>query len=236
MANLSAIIFDLDGVLVNTFDLHYQAWKAVAESGGRSFTPADMETLRGVRRDQCLKIIFDGIELTSIQIASFLRIKNEAYIKSLFQQKPHDLLIDNTIELITSAQSLGLKLGVASSSVNAQSVLEHVGLTHVFHVIAGGKSVSRSKPHPDIFVWVAGAMRVYPQHALVIEDSHVGVVAAKDAGMSVIGVSNPETASQADRYFPSLSAINLSNLLSDLDLTIKNPLQRSYIGDRNVRN
>ncbi len=236
MATLSAIIFDMDGVLVNTFDLHFQAWRAVAQSGGRSFTIQDMNSLRGIRRDQCLKILFPDIALTPSQISYFLNIKHTTYIQALANQHPNDLLIENAIELINSAREMGLKVGVASSSVNTERVLEHVGLINAFDVVAGGSTVSRSKPHPDIFVWVAGALGVYPQHILVIEDSLAGVSASKEAGMHVIGIDNPETQSQADRYFRSLSSIDLSNLLLDLDLTIKSLLQRSYIGDRNVRN
>jgi len=235
MTLLSAIIFDLDGVLVNTNDLHYQAWRAVAESEGRQFTPSDMEALRGVRRDQCVKMIFPDLELTLSQIESFLQIKHTTYTQALFQQTPQDLLIDNAIDLLQATRDKGLKLGLASSSVNALRVLEQVDLVRLFDSIAGGETVMRSKPEPDIFLWVAGALGVYPQEALIFEDSVAGVKAAKRAGMQVVGVANPDLETMADRYFPSLSEIDIDTLLVDLDLTIASPLQTSLIGDQHVR-
>lgn len=234
MSVVSAIIFDLDGVLVNTIDMHYNAWRKVAQSGGRDLTPTEMETLRGIRRSECLQILFPEMTLTPQKIENFLQIKHTSFIEALNQAKPDDILINNALQLIESAQDAGLKLGIASSSINAQRVIKQIGLTHKFEVIANGSSVSRSKPNPDIFLWAAGALGVYPQHALVFEDSVAGINAAKQAGMKTVGVANPDTKVHADTYYDTLSKIDLQTLLNDLNLTVDQ--SKHIIGDHHARN
>lgn len=220
MPSVSAIIFDLDGVLVNTIEMHYQAWRKVALSGGRDLTYAQMEDLRGVRRKECLDILFPDRTLTPDAIDSFLKIKHISYTEALLQQDPHDVLIDNALNLIHEAREMGFKLGIASSSVNALRVLEHVGIVPLFDCIAGGDKVVRSKPKSDIFVWVAGALGVYPHQAIVFEDSVKGIRGAIEANMVSVGVVNRDTRPLADIYYDKLSDIDLETLLNKLDLTV----------------
>lgn len=234
MTLLDAVIFDLDGVLVDTIAMHEQAWQEVAQVGGRNLSHAETDQLRGLRRDECLQLIFPDADLSADQINDLLTIKNDAYIQAISKRNPHELLTPNALELIHAIRKHNLKLGLASSSVNASVVLEHVGIASLFDIIAGGKAVSRSKPQPDIFVWVAGALQVFPQHVLVFEDSVAGITAAKQAGMHVVGVANPLAQHHADHYFNTLSQINFDDLLVSLDSTL--PHQRSLIGDQNVRN
>ncbi|GEM_PF-194613 len=236
MSTIGSIIFDLDGVLVNTIEMHYQAWRKVAQSGGRDLTYTEMEALRGVRRDKCLDILFPHSDLTPDKIDEYLHIKHTAYLDSLTQQHPEDVLIPNALNLIISAQDMNLRLGIASSSVNAHRVLAHVGLTSQFDVIADGSQVTRSKPHPDIFLWVAGALGVSPQHAMVFEDSVAGIHGAKQAGMYGIGVANPETQSYADTYYQNLSEIDLNTLFQNLNLTVASHQEKQLTGDNHARN
>lgn len=236
MANVTAIIFDLDGVLVNTIDLHEQAWHEVARAGGRNLNQRDLQALRGRRRNECLDLLFPKQELSTTVIDHYLTIKNNTYIEALLSQHPHDILARGATELIETAHESGLLLGVASSSINAKQVLAHVGLQDMFAVVADGATVARSKPAPDIFVWVAGALGIYPQTAVVFEDSLAGIQGASQAGMTVVGISNPETRLVANHYFGDLTEIDLHTLLHELDLTIAPPFQRSLIGDSDARN
>jgi len=235
MSIVNAIIFDLDGVLVNTIDMHYQAWRQVAKAGGRDLTRAEMEALRGVRRTECLQLLFPDMTLTPEKIDHFLQIKNTSFLDTLDNRAPDDILMDNAVHLIDSARDMGLKLGIASSSVNANRVLDQVELSHKFDIIADGLAVNRSKPKPDIFVWVAGALGVYPQHVIVFEDSVAGIRGAKQAGMTVVGVANSETESHADTYYDRLEQIDLDLLLQDLDMTVEQYQPKELIGDNNAR-
>lgn len=222
MTTVNAIIFDLDGVLVNTISMHNQAWRNVAQAGGRTLTDTDLESLRGVRRIEGLKFLFPDMELTPQQIDRFIDIKHNSFIEALEQSTADDILIDNATELIESALSAGLKLGIASSSINANRVIERIGLTAKFGIIANGAVVNRSKPAPDIFVWTAGALGVSPRHAIVFEDSVAGIKGANQAGMRTVGIANPDTQATADIFYAQLSAVKLDNVFNDLDLVVNN--------------
>jgi beta-phosphoglucomutase len=182
---LTGLIFDLDGVLVNTVDLHYRAWKQLFDELGVSFSPHDMNRLRGVhRRDILLSLAAD---LTEDQIALYLTQKDRLYLQVLDEAR-QDILHQPAVALLREARARGWKVGLASSSINARYVLELVGLANAFDAIADGNTVCRSKPCPDIFVWVAGALGVKPAEIAVIEDSSAGVQGALDAGMFVVGI------------------------------------------------
>jgi beta-phosphoglucomutase len=104
-------------------------------------------------------------------------------------------------------------LAVASSSYNARAVLEKLGLTSRFDVVADGPTVARAKPFPDIFVWAAGALRVHPSECIVFEDAEAGVIAGRDAGMVVVGVGEPAYLGRAHLVVPDLTAFDLAALL-----------------------
>ncbi len=170
MSAVEALIFDLDGVLVSTVGLHYQAWAHLAGQHGISFDEADMPRLRGRQRRDCLLDLFAGRGLTEAEITAYLEIKDRYYLDLLDQAAPEDLLTPGATTLIASARERQLKLGVASSSANAVAVLRYVGLYDALHAIADGMTVARSKPAPDIFLWTAGALGVSPADCLVFED------------------------------------------------------------------
>jgi beta-phosphoglucomutase len=89
--------------------------------------------------------------------------------------------------------------------MTARAVLQKTGLLDYMDAIADGSTVARSKPAPDIFVWVAGALRVRPHQAIAIEDSRAGIEAARTAGMFVVGVGNSLLTDQAHLHVAHLS-------------------------------
>jgi HAD superfamily hydrolase (TIGR01509 family) len=91
-------------------------------------------------------------------------------------------------EIIAEGRAAGLKIGLGSSSQNAKGVLERLGLTPFFDVIADGNTVARAKPAPDIFLWVAEQMEVEPGRTLVFEDSVAGLQAALAGGFWTVGI------------------------------------------------
>ena len=108
---------------------------------------------------------------------------------------------------------LGLKIGVASSSANAVHVLHRVGLFPLIDVVADGYTVQRSKPAPDIFLWVAGALNARPTEAIAFEDSQAGIEAAQMGGMFVVGVGDQPEAQQADLVVSQLNTMPLVAIL-----------------------
>jgi len=192
MPQLKALIFDLDGVLVNTVDLHYRAWRQLFAELGVAFEPSDMDRLRGVHRRQILLSCVGG--LSEAQIEAYLARKDALYKRNLHDADEAAILQTPVIDVLRAGKACGLKIGLASSSVNAHYVLERLRLKPLFDAIADGATVCRSKPAPDIFVWVAGALNVSPEECAVIEDGSAGIQAARAAGMFVVGLDVPDGA------------------------------------------
>jgi beta-phosphoglucomutase len=180
-----AFIFDLDGVVVNTVDLHYSAWKHLFDDLGVPFTHRDMNQIRGVHRRDILLQYTSG--LNEAQIAACMAQKDTLYKRALAEAS-REIAHAPVVELIHEAKRRGVRVGLASSSVNARIVLDRVGLLAVFDALADGNTVSRSKPAPDIFVWVAGALGVSPAESVVFEDGSAGIEGARTAGMYVVGL------------------------------------------------
>lgn len=180
-----AFIFDLDGVIVNTVDLHYRAWKHLFDDLGVPFTRRDMDKMRGAQRRDILLSFTSGFN--EAQIAACLAQKDHFYKRALAEAS-REIAHPPVVDLLHAAKRRGLKVGVASSSVNARNVLELVQLLPLFDALADGNTVCRSKPAPDIFVWVAGALGVSPPESVVIEDGSTGIEGARIAGMFVVGL------------------------------------------------
>ncbi|GAB4530730.1 MAG: beta-phosphoglucomutase [Anaerolineae bacterium] len=213
---IEALIFDLDGVLVNTIDLHFHAWKRIADEAGVPFDRRDMDGLRGLQRQESLQRILGDTVVDHAQWVRYSDRKDTYYNDVLQTVTPDDLLMPGAEALIRAAREAGLKVGVASASLNAIPTLQRVGLFPLLDAVADGSTVPNSKPAPDIFIWVAGALRVRPVQAIVFEDATAGVQAARAAGMKVIGLGLPHLVSAADRIFAGLHEVRLDDLLRDV--------------------
>jgi beta-phosphoglucomutase len=188
-------IFDLDGVIVNTVDLHYRAWKELFDELGVPFERAAMDRFRGIHQREILLSLIDGLDET--QISLLLARKGSYYRQALVEAAP-TLANAPVVSLLYAARARGIRVGLASSSINARLVLSLVGLLDVFDAIADGATVCRFKPAPDIFVWVAGALDLSPADAVVFEDGEAGIEAARTAGMYTVGLGAAAAACAPD--------------------------------------
>ncbi len=186
---LKAFIFDLDGVVVNTVELHFRAWQQVFADLDIPFSRADMDRFRGIHQREILLTYVHG--LAEAQIAEYLARKDE-YYRALLSEAREKILHEPVVNLLRDVKAHDLKVGLASSSVSARYVLEIVHLIRLFDAIADGATVRRPKPAPDIFVWVAGALGLHPGEIVVVEDGSAGVQGARNAGMFVVGVNVPD--------------------------------------------
>jgi beta-phosphoglucomutase len=183
---LKGFIFDLDGVIVNTVDLHYHAWKCVFDELDVPFDQRAMDRFRGVHQRQILLSL--AADLSEAQVSLYLAQKGSFYQQALLEAAPR-ILNTPVVNLLYAAKAHGLKVGLASSSINARLVLTLVHLIDQFDAIADGTTVCRSKPAPDIFVWVAGALNINPAEIVVVEDGVAGIEAAQTAGMFAVGIN-----------------------------------------------
>lgn len=215
MSKISAFIFDLDGVITDTAEYHYLAWKRLADEEGLPFTREDNEALRGVSRRESLLRLLKGKVLPEVQMEAYMARKNEYYRAFLARITPADLL-EGVAEFLAQARERGIKLGLGSASKNARDVLNGLGITDQFDAIGDGHSVSRTKPAPDLFVWVAGRLNVPPAECVVFEDAEAGIAAGRECGMYTVGIGDPARVGAADLIVPNLASLQLDDLLSKL--------------------
>ncbi len=147
----SAAIFDLDGVIVDTAEFHYQAWKRLANELEIPFDRQANHQLRGVDRISSLKIILVNAGCPLDNLQEFADHKNEYYKQSISAITPTDLL-PGLLELFKTLRSQGILVGVASSSKNAKAVINKLEIESLLDAVIDGYGFERAKPAPDAFV------------------------------------------------------------------------------------
>lgn len=209
---IKAFIFDLDGVLTDTAEYHYLAWKRLAEEEGIAFTRRDNEKLRGISRRESLKLILKGREIPEEKMQEMMDRKN-GYYRDFIKTVSEKDLLPGALELLDRLKDKKYRLALASASKNAPVVVERLGIAHYFEVIADGNSVEKTKPAPDLFLYVSEKMKLHPAECLVVEDAEAGVEAARVAGMATIGIGPQERVGTADYVYPSVAEIRIEDFL-----------------------
>jgi beta-phosphoglucomutase len=214
MQRPKAIIFDLDGVLTDTSEYHYRAWKQLADEEGIPFTREDNdEHLRGISRRESLMYIIRGRNYSEAQIQEMMDRKNRYYNEMIKSMTPQDLVAGGR-DLLNEIRAAGIKVAIASGSRNARLVLELLDIMSYLDGIADGYNVVNSKPAPDIFVYAAGTVQVPTPDCLGVEDADAGIEAIKTAGMQALGIGPKERFHRADKVLPSLANLHLKDVLS----------------------
>ena len=209
--SIEGIIFDLDGVITDTSEFHYQAWKKLADEEGIPFDREANEKLRGVPRRESLIGILNGRPATEEQIQDMMERKNRYYVEMMQSITEKDLL-PGVGELLEQLQAAGIKIALGSASKNARTVIERLGIANKFMAIADGYSVEKSKPAPDLFLFAAEKLGLSPDKCIVVEDAAAGIQAGLAAGMKVVGLGPKERVGKAQIVLPSLEAITWKDL------------------------
>lgn len=196
---IQAIIFDLDGVIVSTDALHYQAWKAIATHEEIEFNEEINHRLRGVSRMESLEIILEKATKTYTlqEKIALATAKNQIYIELLNHLSEQDIL-PGVMDVLSELKKKRIKIAIGSSSKNTPTILKHIGLSQAFDAIADGNDVQRSKPYPDVFLKAAEKLGLNPHRCVVVEDAEAGIEAAKHAGMIACALSDAKKSAKAD--------------------------------------
>jgi len=212
--NLSAVIFDLDGVIVSTDEYHYQAWKQISDQENINFDRKINERLRGVSRMESLEIILSHSDknYSENEKSQLAQRKNEIYCELLNKLSPNDIL-PGVISLLLGLIARNIKVAIGSSSKNTPFILDQIGLAKNFDAIADGNSIKSSKPDPEVFLLAAKMLGVKPEECAVIEDAKAGIDAAKTAGMMAVGVGSAANCVNADMKLNDLTELDIEQLL-----------------------
>lgn len=203
---IKGVIFDLDGVLVSTDTLHFQAWKRLAdELGIVTFTEEDNRRQRGVSRMASLEVVLEkgDKEYSRKEKEALAETKNKYYQELLKGLTPEDVL-PGALDTLMCLRGMGILIGIGSVSKNTPAILKRTGLDAYVDAVSCGLDITHSKPHPEVFLVAAHKLALPPTACLVVEDADAGIQAAIAAGMRTLGVGPAAQNPDADFRAASL--------------------------------
>jgi len=213
----AAVIFDMDGVLVDTNPFHVQKWEALLTEYGIAFERKTLpKRVLGPGNDVTLRHFF-GERITADDRRR-LGEELEARFRRAFA--PHAKPLPGVVRLISECHDHGVPVALASAAMskNVVFILDALKLRSHFHVVLTGDEIMQTKPHPEIFSKAAQKLGLPPAHCVVLEDSFAGIEAAKSAGMKCVAVASTFSAAElaaqtkADLVIQNLEALNLQRL------------------------
>lgn len=221
MCDQFGVIFDMDGVLVDSYQPHFVSWEETARRFGLRLTEEQFRESFGQTSSSIIHQLWGEGALTPEQIAEFDRIKEACYRELIAPRPP---IMPGAEELVERLSSEGFLLAVGSSGPpeNVFLVQEALKAFCSFSAVVTGRDVHRGKPDPEVFLLASERLRLPAKRCLVIEDAPVGMKAAKGAGMRCIGLQSPppraRDLSSADRVVDRLDWISCDGIRNLLEL------------------
>jgi beta-phosphoglucomutase len=208
-----AVIFDVDGVLVDSYDAHFKGWQRLFHELGREYSETEFAAGFGRTSREILSEML-GSEVTDEQILT-LDARKEAYYRDAMRRDFRP--IDGAVELIDALARAGFRLAVGSSGPpeNVDLALDNLSGTDRIAAVVTGRDVTRGKPDPQIFQLAAERLQVPGSHCAVVEDAVHGIEAAKRAGMAAIALVGTATRTElaaADLVVDSLRELSPSTM------------------------
>jgi beta-phosphoglucomutase len=187
--SLKAVLFDLDGVITNTAELHYRAWKTIAEKHGLSFNKEISAEMSGRSRADSLELLLrkNNAEWTAEEKDAAADEKNKLYVSSLASLSSADIL-PGIQKLLEQLRQKHIKCVLASASRNAPFILEKLGIASCFDAVVDPALLQKGKPEPDIYIKAAELSGKWYTDCIGIEDAQSGIDAVKKAGIRAAGV------------------------------------------------
>jgi beta-phosphoglucomutase len=210
---LEAVIWDMDGVIVDSGPYHCQSWQYAFKKRGLIFTEEDFQRIFGQRNDTIVRKTM-GEAITQPEIEAIARDKEEYFRRSIKKNlKP----FPGVVNLLKILKQNGIASAIASSAPieNINLVLGGLDLEGYFQAIVYGREVTEGKPSPQGFLLAARKLGAEPGKCVVVEDAVAGVTAAKRAGMHCVAVTNTHPRSrlgQADLVVDSLEKVTLRDI------------------------
>ncbi len=184
---MEAAIFDLDGTLIDLFEVHYRAFHdSIKEASGLDFTREDLIKAYGLKTENVAVMFFKEQGVTGIKLEKIMEAREKIVLNHLSEPK----VLPGAVKLLEKLKDANIKLAVGTTSRRNMTLktLSVSGLKKYFDVVSTITDVSQGKPAPDIFLSAAERMNATPEHCVVFEDSPYGIKAAKAARMKAVAV------------------------------------------------
>jgi beta-phosphoglucomutase family hydrolase len=204
-----AVVFDMDGVLVDSGAHHRDAWRAMLHDAGVTPPPEFWRATIGRPADEAVALLFDGIDhaearrLAEVKRAHYTRLARRGTVT-----------VAGAPAFVEALARARVPRAVATSATrrDLERVLAELGLRRHFEIVVTADDVRRGKPHPEVYLKAAAALGIAPSACVVFEDAVVGVQAARAAGMRVIGVMSAHTRDElvragAERAVPDFEGV-----------------------------
>jgi len=212
-----AVIFDMDGVLIDSEPLHLELEEEIFKEIGANVSLEEHNSFVGTTSHYMWEYVINKYNIPHT-VDELVEMDRKRYFEYILKHDDAVKPIEGVDELVKELYSKKMRLAVASSSPIEviKLVVKRLKLESYFDELVSGDFVKRSKPYPDIFLYASEKLNVVPEKCIVIEDSNNGVMAAKSAGMKVVGFINPNSGNQdinmADVVIRSFSELNYEKL------------------------
>jgi beta-phosphoglucomutase len=211
MSELKAVLFDLDGVLVDTHIMHYRSWQRLADELGLTFNEELGDEFRGMARDECLRVLYATFNNQPLPDEDTLKTltdrKNGYYHEVLLQAVPEDLILPGAVELLKELNEAGIKVIVASGSKNANMVIDQAQIRDYIDDVVDRHDVDAPKPDPEVFLVAVQRAGTTVDCAVGVEDAVLGVDALRAAGIKAVGVGG--FVEEADLLVPKIADLTI---------------------------
>ncbi len=212
---IKGFLFDLDGVLTDTAEYHYLAWKQLSDELGLFFDRKINEQLKGVSRLRSFQIILEKnqaeSQFTQDEILQLIDKKNE-YYKKLIQQVGSDDLLPGIRAVLLEAKKRGIKLAVASASKNASAVLEGLQIASMFDYIADAGKIQHTKPNPEVFLDCMKHLELNALECIAFEDAAAGIEAIHAANIVAVGIGESTREAKPDIWLSKTAELSIEKL------------------------
>lgn len=216
------MIFDFDGVIIDSHEAHKQSWFSLADELGKTLTDAQFTESFGMRNQAIIPGLFTWADADDATRIQQLADRKESLYRQSLRTSGLDPLA-GIVDLLDSLDGAEMPRAIGSSTPheNIRTALELCRLSGRFHSITAAEDVSRGKPDPEVFLLAAKSLGVEPAQCVVFEDAHVGIAAARAAGMKCIAVTTTHAretfGDSADRIIDSLSEVTAADIIHLLD-------------------
>lgn len=211
-------IFDLDGVITDTAEFHYLAWKQLAEELGITIDREFNETLKGVSRmDSLERILALKPSLKDMPLEEKERLaakKNDHYLQFIQTITPEHVL-PGIIKLLDNIKENNIQIALGSASKNAPMVLKYLHVTDYFDYVVDAAKVKRGKPDPETFTTAADHFGIPYAECIGLEDSQAGIEAINRAGMYSVGIGPESSLSEANYLVPRTEDLDFHKIIEE---------------------
>ncbi|MDN5372723.1 MAG: beta-phosphoglucomutase [Carnobacterium sp.] len=213
---IKGFIFDLDGVLTDTAEYHYLAWKKLADRLGIQLDRKMNEQLKGISRmDSLDRILAIGNQMDRYTLEEKEELadeKNEDYKELILEVTPNDLL-PGIANLLADLRAKDIRLALASASKNGPVIMERLGIADMFDTVVDPATLAKGKPNPEIFIKGAQQLKLKPIECVGVEDAQAGIKSINAAGIFSVGVGTKEMMKEADYAVTSTKELKLEEIL-----------------------